>query len=294
MTRLLLDHPWPIDSALDASSDAHNVLLDFHKFVTRHRLPSESIVRFIVQQDYDDALQRIKGRTAGATAIRRFTHHLIRNDDRKIGATPKIAESIPPLSDCWKHALRDELDHLENWRNPQILFPEKRRSVWPTDEVSIKCDDRDVEVSRVVASLEEYESHKYAVPDNDPWSHLWWLHRPTQDVDDIHPCRLPRPPVLESVIIENLNDMLPVARSIGWKVNDRYYFVPPESFKAEIEKSKWRRGEGFEQKKKHGWKGPSLVDYQGQIWCWDLAERHWDVQLKKGNYIRISHDGRQL
>lgn len=293
MTRYLLDHPWSIDSALDARSAGFRVLLNFEDLIRRRRLPFGSLVRFLEQQEFDDAKQRL-GRHTWAAAILRFSHHLIRNRDGDIRATP-IPEPNPPLSNCWKRALRDELEHPENWRNPQIIFPKVRQSAWPTtDEIEINCEDRKGAIFRVFAPLEGYESHKYAIPDLDPWCHLQWLYQPDQNGHNNYPCRLPRPPVLEGVSVQDLFHRLPEARAIGWQVSGRYYFVPPDNYRAEqISAHRWRSGNAFEQKKARGWKGPSPIDYLGQIWRWDRGERHWDVQLN-GEYIRISHEGRRL
>ncbi len=297
MTRLLLDHPWPIDAALDARSDGFQVLLKFDELIRRRDLPLPvSPVPFVEAQEYYEALQRLRGRSASAATVRRFSYHLIRNGDSVIRATP-IPEPNPPLSDCWKRALRDELEYLENWRNPQIIFPEKRRADWPqnTSEVPIQCEDREGTVSRVLASLEEYDSHPFAVPDMDPWRHLEWLKRPEPSARIDHPCRLPKPPILEGVPVEQLFQRLGAARAAGWNVNGRYYFIPPANCRPElVAKPDWRKGHAFELKTKDTKKGKKTgpIDWEGRVWAWDMvAKRHWDVQLPDGTHMNISHNG---
>jgi hypothetical protein len=146
MIRLLLDHPWPIDKALDERSEGFQVLLEFEKLANSLKLPPGSLARFIEQQDYEKAMQQIRGKSSGATGVRRFAYNLIRHNDSMVRATPIPEPNLPnlPPSECWKYALRDELENLNDWRNPQIIFPKIRQSAWPdTDEIEIKCEDRD-------------------------------------------------------------------------------------------------------------------------------------------------------
>lgn len=293
MTRLLLDHPWPLDATLNARTDGFQVLLKFADLLRRQSLPFESIVPFVEQQEYYDAIQQLTGRTSAAAAVRRFSRHFIRYSDCIIRAIP-VPEPNPALNDCWKRALRDELDHPENWRNPQIVFPEKRRTVWPdTAEVTIQCEDREETDFRVLASLENFESHQFAVADLDPWCHLEQLCSPQPGAKNNKPCRLPRPPILDQAPVEQLSERLEEARRQGWHVNEKYYYIPPaDCFPEQITKLKWRSGYAFPREKVPGWKGPCPIDYNGVTWRWDRKERHWDVQLSP--YISINYDGIKL
>jgi len=295
MTRVLLDHPWPLNETLNARSGGFNVLLEFDKFVKRKGLTP---VRFMEQKEYDNAKQLL-GRSNVAAQILRISNHLIRFSESIISATPD-PEPNPPLGDYWKRGLRDELDHLENWRNPQIIFPEVRRSAWlpATDEVEIKCADRNVTVFRVLASLENYETHPFAVKDLDPWRHLEWLKRSQPGARTDHPCRLPKPPILDNVPVEQLFQLLDDVRKDGWIINERYYFIPPANCHLDqVGKTDWRNGAAFVRKSKNTRKGIKTgpVDFEGRIWAWDIfEERHWDVQLLDGTRINISHDGRKI
>jgi hypothetical protein len=298
MIRLLLDHPWPIDEALDERSEGFQVLLEFEKLKNSQQLPLGALVRFIGHQEYNEAMQRIRGKSAGAAAIRRFAYYLIRHGDGIVRATPIPEQNLPnlPPSECWKRALRDELEYPEDWRNPQIIFPKVRQKAWPnTDEIEIKCEDRNGTVLQVLACLEEYESHKYAVPDIDPWRHLEWLKRPQPGARINYPCRLPKPPILEGIPIEQLPEMLAKARRIGWKVGESYYFIPPENYRPELVKQyEWRNGSAFDLETKDTIKGKKIgpIDYEGRIWAFDIFQkRHWDVQLPNGNKLDVSHKG---
>ena len=295
MTRLLLDHPWPIDAALDAGSQGYKVLLEFDRLLKRRCLLP---VPFVEQHDYYVALEQLKGnKSSGAAAVRRLAFYLIRNGVGIVRATPIPELNLPnlPPSECWKYALRDELEYPENWRNPQIIFPKVRQEAWPhTDEIEIKCADRDGTVSRVLASLEEYESHKYAISDIDPWRNLEWLKRPQPRARVNYPCRLPKPPILEGVHIDRLVEMLGEARRIGCRIDEgKYYYIPSADWQPEITiKAQWRDGYAFPHKSIPGWKGPILIDYRNIEWRWDMKERHWDVQTDP--YISVSHTGELL
>jgi len=299
MTHLLLDHPWPLNAALNAISETEGrgVLLKFEKLITRLKQVDDSIspVRFIEQQEYDSMLQQLKGKTSAAANVRRFAYYLIRHNNSTNQATPfPEPKTKPPLSDCWKRALRDELDNLENWRNPQIIFPEVRRTAWPdTDEIEIKREDQKDVVFRVIASLEKYDLHPFAAPDIDPWRHLDRLYPPEPGHPNNKPCWLPKPPILNHVPVEQLTEHLEVARKLGWQINDKYYYIPRSTcLPDQIKKHEWRNGYVFEREKVSGWKGPCLVDYNGVTWRWDSGERHWDVQLTPR--IRINYDGLKI
>jgi hypothetical protein len=287
MTRLLLDHPWPLNETLNARSNGFQVLLEFEKLVRRKRLIP---LRFIEQHDYESAKQQL-GKSPVAAQILRFSNHLIRYNESVIRATPD-PEPNPTLNDSWKRALRDELEHLENWRSPQIIFPEVRRSVWSTtDEIEIKCGDRNGTVSRVLASLEKYDSHPFAVSDLDPWRHLERLFPPTPGHPNNKPCRLPKPPILDQVPVEHLSERLEEARKQGCIIDGKYYYIPSDDCLPEqIAKPEWRSGYVFDRKKDPGWKGPCPIDYNGVTWRWDQGHRHWDLQVKP-KHISVSHTG---
>ena len=138
MTRLLLDHPWPIGAVADETSDGFRVLEEFEKLLVRHKL---SPVPFVEQQDLDNAIQRLNTHTSGRGTIYRFAMQCVRRNVSTAMATP-VAEQNPTLSANWKRALRDEFGDTSRWRTPQIVIPEKRRSVWPlnADEIAIQYD----------------------------------------------------------------------------------------------------------------------------------------------------------
>ncbi|HEC83991.1 MAG TPA: hypothetical protein ENI48_01935 [Thioploca sp.] len=57
----------------------------------------------------------------------------------------------------------------------------------------------------------------------------------------------------------------------------------------------WISGKPFP--KRNSRRGPGFLDKHQQIWVWDRAEHHWDVQERRqgfGKYFRVSSDGRLL
>lgn len=307
MTRLLLDHPWPIDSYADPKSDGFQVLVQFEKLLIRQRL---SPVPFFEPHEFENAIKNLNAHTTASGTIYRFAKQCVRNRISAATATP-VHTPNPTLSENWKRALRDEIDDTSCWRTPQIVIPEKRRGVWPlnANEIPIQFATQSCLAleHRVLVELDpaSFESHPYAGPDLDPWRHLEWLHRPSPGAKNSNPCRLPKPPQLEGLMLEEIVGMLPEVRRRGWQIGDKYFYIPPDSCDlVNVEKAKWRDGRAFPRApKKEGDKiGPILLDFQGRKWVWDQhpggnpGERHWDVQFseKRDDYKRVAYDGQLL
>lgn len=297
MTLALLDHPWPLHSAIDAGSEGFNVLLKFVDLVRRRDL---TVVPFVNQEELAAVWQEIGDRhrgTSGLAALRRFAGLFMRNAPSECVATP-IPEP-PGLGPEWKRALRDSV-HVDDWRNPQIIVSESRRIAWGTgNTVSIGFDDcKDIPSSgpyeRIVAVLDAYEVHPFALSDFDPWD-LRHIH-PIPDLAPAHArhaCFLPKPPCLRDVPLEGIADALTRARDIGWQVDGRRYFIPTENWRPE-EKSQesWRRGQAFDRGFVEARNAVGYVDYRGVKWVWHEAERHWDVQMEP--YLRLRCTGEEV
>jgi len=295
MSALILDHPWGLDECLDPASPALGVLLRFNQLATKHDI---EMVRLITSEECEDLKLRVYSRRVprnDLTAWIRVLHQLVR--ESPAGTFMAVPEPEPPdLTPDWKIALRDALADLEDWRKPQVVVPRSRRGQWPKGtEVEIRCLDNQELALRVLVQLETYEDHDHSLSDFDPWD-LRHEHRPTPGARNQHECRLPKPPKLAKVPLEQLNDLLREVRSDGWKDRDgRYFFIPPQEWRAEdVDKRDWRSGRAFKReyapRPRSSRKGP--VDYNGLVWLWDEAERHWDVQLKP--HLRISHTGEHL
>ena len=294
MTAALLDHPWPLDAGLESGSDAYGVLPAFLELTRRYALTP---VRFVSNDDYLQLLQRLSSRRGLASAtIRRFADHFVRRSENAALAVPD-PEPRPPLSDDWKRGLRDAMGDCGDWRNPQIVYPKVRRPVWPnTDEAWIRCSDclNGFVEERLLICLEEYDSHRFAISDHDPWCHL--EHRyPPENYRIQHPCVLPKPPDLCGVTLQELPGQLGIACGRGWRSRDHYHFVPAAGYAPlTIPKGKWRAGGAFELGRAEGRQRSGPIDHCGRVWEWDQNERHWDVQFPGDGYMRISHDGRDL
>ena len=293
--RLLLDYPWDIDAALGYEQEPMKAISDFFNLISKTGFDP---VPFIDHQARENFFKSNRFGGANRQLLIRFVKQCTRNNGGACRAAPDTAPT--DLRDSWKFALKDELGELLDWRNPQIVVPESRMSKWLPHvyEAAIRCEPcnhmpESGPHDRVFTSLERYESHPYAVSDIDPWRHLEHLYPPTDDLLNKHPCCLPRPPILERTPIEDLLNLLIEVRRTGWKINGRYYFIPPADWDpSQITKEKWRAGYAFNREKIHGWKGPCPLDYNGVTWRWDKNERHWDVQTNP--YISVSHNGELL
>lgn len=294
MTTLLLDFRWKLSAALDDSE----ALFSLQAFENLWRRTGLQPAPFIEDQDQADMWQQTgqQGRRKNPDqALMRVLDHCCRSSTSTCRAIPD--QGPQNLRDSWKRALRDQLHDPSNWRSPHIVVPQKFRADWPTeDEVNVRCEPcGDLPVSgpyqRLLAILEKYEEHRLAIPDLDPWSNLKFKYSPDHGAPDDHPCVLPRPPMLESVRIEDLINSLSDARRQGWNVDGKYYYIPPDDWRPErICKSQWRNGYAFPQKNIDGWRGPTPIDFGGRIWAWDINERHWDVQIDPR--VKVSHVGK--
>ena len=297
MISALLDHPWPLEVAVEANSDGFDVLL---RFVELTRLHGIRPVRFITQADLADVWERIGTRhadTSGAAALRRFARLFVRDTAFHCSATP--SPEPPGLTTNWKCALRDATD-VDDWRNPQIIIPESRRASWGLgDEVGIRfevCDDfpSSGPYERVLAALDTYETHRFALSDSDPWD-LRRVHPPPEDAPAHrrHPCFLPKPPCVEGVALENLAAALHEARATGWEIGGRRYFIPPANWRPDNKsKQTWREGRAFDRRRVRERDDPGYLDYRNIVWIWDDAHRHWDVQTKP-DYLRLRCTGEE-
>jgi hypothetical protein len=297
MISALLDHPWPLDAALDENSEGFNVLLKFGELIRAHGM---DVVPFITQEELADVWQRVgdgHGRTSGFAALMRFARLFARDAAFHCSATPIPEPS--GLTQNWKCALRDAVAG-NDWRSPRVVIPEPRRTSWePGDEITIGFDVcEDLPPSgpyvRVLAFLDTYDSHRFALSDLDPWD-LRRVYPPPEDAPAHrrHPCCLPKPPCLDGIAFENLTAKLARARTIGWRIGERRYFIPPANWHPDNRsKQAWRAGQAFERELVPERNSLGYVDYNGIKWIWDEAERHWDVQTDP--YLRLGCTGVKL
>jgi len=202
------------------------------------------------------------------------------------------------LSDNWKSALRKEMVELRDWRTPQIIACEARREDWEQStvgcsdrtEVRIRCDDQEEVYERVIAFLGSYRKHHYTRSDGDPWD----LAR-TKPHNGERPCILPKPPKVANVTLAELESELEEVRRDGWCLGGLYYFIPPADWKpGRCAKNAWRNRGAFRRARTTDGIHYGPIDFEGRVWRWDTAERHWDVQLVAGGYLSINQTGRRL
>lgn len=299
MTKLLLDYRWELKDALH-DPEVSNVLREFVNLLRKTGLNPAPFVENDLQNELWQRLEN-KGaeRFSGWQQLRVFLDLCSRADGSMCCAAPALEPT--GIRDNWKRALRDQLSNPSDWRNPQIIVSESRLAEWGprVNEVAILCEECDDQPAsgphhRVLAVLEHYESHSYAISDIDPWD-LQRIHPPNSEAPRQHPALLPKPSIPKGTTLENLTNLLNICRGKGWGVtNNSYCFIPPADFDPlNIDKETWRKGRAFQYGKVPNSDRYGPVDYNGIVWSWDEHERHWDVQTKP-KYMRISHTGKRL
>jgi hypothetical protein len=297
MTKLLLDYRWELSAALD-NSEVQFALMKFVNLVRRTGLSPAPFVEEQQQLEMWQELEQRPLRNGGWQQIKEFLSICSRPKGSICRAIPdKVTPGFP---DNWTRALRDQLGDLSDWRNPHIVVPESRLPEWAPDggEVAIRCEQcGDQPASgphhRVLAVLERYDTHEFAISDLDPWD-LQRLHPPIPDRPRQHPALLPKPRLPTGFTLENFHEHLKFACGHQWEIDGRYYFIPPKDFNPlGVDKETWRKGRAFQYDTAPGTDKSGPVDCNGIVWSWDENERHWDVQTKP-QYIRISHTGKRL
>lgn len=147
----------------------------------------------------------------------------------------------------------------------------------------------------MLATIEDYRAHEFTIGDIDPWRAMEYRNRPAPDARQVHPCVLPRPPLLQGISLEGLATHVPTACRQGWKVDGNFYYLPPRDYSPlEVSSDRWRAARAFPYRRHPVSRKAGYLDDLDQIWHWHEQERHWDVQLEDGSHIPISHDGRAV
>jgi hypothetical protein len=246
MKQVLLDYPWSISDTLDGDASAWNVLQRFDKLVKSRELHA---VGFLSDQQLDDFWRGPKRGSGSAwAAIGKIAGGLLSQGNNECEASP--VHRVPELSAAWRRGLRNAMRHIDDWRNPQIIITESRRSTWPIQhEIDIQfeiCAEEPVSgpYIRVLVELGEYSSHPYATSDFDPWDQKH-IH-PCQNTaleHASHPCILPKPPGLANVPLPGLSKEL---QGLRQQVGDKLYYLPPRDWRpTEVTKERWRKGHAF-------------------------------------------------
>jgi hypothetical protein len=188
----------------------------------------------------------------------------------------------------------------EDWRNPQIVVSQRRRPQWiGVDEVNVYLDacegyPESPPLPRVIAVIESYGDHRFALSDFDPWNQERF--HPPPPLAQERRCLLPRPPVINiRASLRELDHSVNEARLLGqrWENSGKYYFIPPAGWQAQgICKADWR-SKVFTSGWLNGRRGP--VDYRGRVWRWAGQHgQHWDLQLVGGDHMNINQNGDEV
>ncbi len=210
----------------------------------------------------------------------------------------KIVDGPRDLGPLWMQCLRESLSGTDDWRSPQILVVNERRSSWPMSHtvglLAEACSDLVAIAQRDVPliHIDEYAEHPYARSDRDPWDLR--AHHPPQQEAASHqnqPCILPKPPECIAVEVIDLTEKLKACSSS--MTGECCYYIPPNDWDPlTISSTQWRNGRAFPNGvTDHNRSGPK--DCDGRVWQWDRTERHWDVQFGDDPHIKINHEGRR-
>jgi len=300
MVKVLLDFPWQLDEVLNPYSDALAVIRDFDRFIAVLRFDP---VPFISQEDERRFWENVPRSCGGRFApVFRLLARLV--CEHLDGPSALPANGPNDLPDYWRKSLRIALGDLLGWRNPQLVVSESRRPEWhPIDhEAHLRLEDLpDQEVTRVLIAIgsyedddghgfvDDYEAHKYAAADFDPWN-VRHCHPQRQNGDLDERCLLPKHPSLRGIDLSRVDEQLRLLRSENWPRDGVCWFLPPSTwnFDPRTLKSEWRKGV-FDEREKNGRRGP--LDYKGRVWSWHSEEGHWDVQLDNGQHFKVNWRG---
>lgn len=303
-TKLLLDFPWTLSDVVE-DPDLQFTLSDFVNLLARTGLHAAPFIDEAEQSAFwQNAPRQLERNTS--QFLFRFLGHCSRDNIRTLRAAPVPEPPGLALRDSWKRGLRDQLDDLTDWRNPQIIVAKQRHPFWKphVTEVGIVCESDNGQTdstghSRVLAVLEEYESHADALSDRDPWD-----VRRTAPVG-AHSCYLPNPLLrghdpcdgyVKRVSIEELAEEISAARALGCRLQGLYFYIPPADWSPDhVSKYEWRSGRAFPRVHSPERDRMGFLDYQGHVWVWHEKEGHWDVQFGGyNNYLSVNHLGRIL
>ena len=207
-----------------------------------------------------------------------------RTDGCRVAA---VVDGPPDLTSSWLEVLWELTDPADAtaWRSPILLVPLARDAAWPAATYAT-VDVRGSETQRLLVRIEAAESHAHFRHALDPW-----LHRdpttPAGLTEAETKClmRLPRPPQLSPALaIHAWASALADVDATYPSAAGRFYpYIPdPKQWKPHaMTRDDWQRGAGCfpvgaKESVKGEKKGP--VDRNGAVWCWDIEERHWDVQ----------------
>jgi hypothetical protein len=287
----LLDLPWALDEVVNRASQPSEALRQFEDLCRDRGIVPAACLGPEEVSSFFTRLADAPGPGTWKARISSVVGRLMRDADETCQA--EVASGPLDLRDSWKAALYEQLSELPDWRKPQVIVPESVRDRWsPGNFVTVErksCYGRPASPpeDRVIAALESYMLHPFASSDFDPWD----IRRTTPE--GRYPCCLPKPPSCNGVSLKQLAEALQDARRSGWKVNGRYYYLPPQHWLPdEVPRHVWREGRAFPREFSPERNKLGYMDDEDRCWVWDSEERHWDVQLGgKDNYYRITHDG---
>lgn len=231
----------------------------------------------------------------------------------------RLATMPATIPVAWEQSLFEATpcDPTLRWRSATVLVPQARAGWGPRGAVNVL--GLAATTLRELVSIEHAETDRHFFSDVNPWllgNSVAAARQSMVGRQRFH--MLPIPPEIENTPHGSclLNTSLLTAdgdwvqaheqsRRLGWirgePPNERAFYVPSGDWTAlTVSRESWRANTAFPRGQKDAIGGPlaGFLDFQNQVWWWDVEEHHWDVQdadpRKPADYITVSHTGRVL
>lgn len=228
MPLVLLD-PWLVSFEDDASDLRFEALRIFFEDLSR-QYPDLEPVRFFDSATFWDQLgdaesnlrQQMK-RVSARRILLKWVGDLSISEDP--GTEPAQIEGSPlpdDVNELWYRVLAAAFAPREphRWRDPILLVPSARASVWPTSaEVTIAADGS--RAMRVLATIEQVDEHQLLHKDLNPWL---CEHDPQQRHVDGAQRELPVPPQVRGRSMDLWDGVL--AQPNNGQLSGSLFFMP--------------------------------------------------------------------
>lgn len=309
MIPILID-PWAVTFSSDDPDEEMSAKMRFLTHINEmsNEYPLQ-VIPFLSPEEQAELWQDHKVHFAGMRRIATYITSL--SMDQESEGEPAVITDLPcpesRLSQSWLRVLatNGNTDAPPAWRFPMLFIPQTCRTDWPAVEINFRHNgNTGPNRTRNMVVIEEYENHRYFMPDIDPWR-LGCIGNPRPEVtvtERRSTCRrLPRPRWLPlSIPLSQLGQETRLITDCTCGTDTHYYYLPPPSWEpTSREKNEWRNSAFIRDGvvlKKNDERETGYRDRNNHIWVWDEEEAyHWDVKTRDDRRIaRVQFDGVKL